>query len=258
MADEKKTIQNKSKLFAICIFIALGIGLTEVVAYGFQAIFGISNPILWGLMFIFESLLWGVIIFGIVLISPPFRRFILRMFGADTDKSEIPKTTAKQEQVINNPTQEKTDIFELIQLVDCHKYHLFRYYDVYRGAVSPFFAVFIGLLFLIEVLTFGSRYILGTMTDLDIVVIVLSFIAAFTAFLSLMAQVGERNMIEVRFKRALKLKQFTEAEKPFLKALIKLRSRNPETDLEQIYKIYPDMFTNEKLLERLYHEKLFG
>lgn len=82
--------------------------------------------------------------------------------------------------------------------------------------------------------------------------------ATFMAFFSLLAQVGERNMVEVRFKRALKLKQFTEDEKPFLNALIKLRSRNPNTDLELVYNMYPEMFTQKKLLEKLYAEKLFG
>ena len=66
-------------------------------------------------------------------------------------------------------------------------------------------------------------------------------------------------MIDVRFKRALGLKQsFTEDEKPILKALIKLRSRNPEMDLERFYNMHPEMFKKEKLLEKLYADKLFG
>jgi hypothetical protein len=155
----------------------------------------------------------------------------------------------------------KTDkevIVDLIHLVDCHKKHLFKTYDVFRGTLSITLISFIIVLFSIEVIAIIDRLLFGTMNDVDIIIIALSLIAAFMAFFSFVAQIGERNMVDVRFERALKLKNFTETEKPLLKALIKLRSRNPKTDLEQIYTMHPEMFTKEKLLERVYEEKLFG
>jgi len=37
-----------------------------------------------------------------------------------------------------------------------------------------------------------------------------------------------------------------------LKALIKIKAKNPEFDLEQIYNMNKPMFTKEKLLEKLF------
>lgn len=154
--------------------------------------------------------------------------------------------------------KEEDIVLGLIRFVDNHKRHLFMYYDVYRGKVSLTLIGFIGILFLTEVVVIGDRYILGTMNDVDIVVIALSAIAVFTAFLSLMAQIGERNMVDVRFERALKLRQFTADEKPLLYSLVRLRSRNPKADLQQIYNMHPKMFTKERLLEKMYDETIFG
>jgi hypothetical protein len=154
----------------------------------------------------------------------------------------------------------KTDndvIVELIRLVDCHKYNLFKYYDVFGGGVSNILFSMIAILSsAVVVMTVGVFW--GTINIVEAIVITLTLIATFMAFFSFMAQIGERNMVDVRFERALKLKQFTEEEKPLLKALIKLRSRNPITDLELIYSTYPEMFTRKKLLERIYEEKMFG
>lgn len=56
-------------------------------------------------------------------------------------------------------------IVELIRLIDYHKRHLFKYYDVYRGTISLMLIAFIAILFLTEAIIIGDRYVLGTMTD---------------------------------------------------------------------------------------------
>jgi hypothetical protein len=48
--------------------------------------------------------------------------------------------------------------------------------------------------------------------------------------------------------------KFEENRKILLKALIKIKAKNPEFDLQQIYNMNPSMFTKERLLERLYEK----
>ena len=77
-------------------------------------------------------------------------------------------------------------------------------------------------------------------------------LAVIFAFFSLVFQTAEGNANDKRYERALGLRQFDENEKPLLKGLIKIKTKNYEFSLEQIYKINKEMFTNEKLIERLY------
>jgi hypothetical protein len=48
-----------------------------------------------------------------------------------------------------------------------------------------------------------------------------------------------------------KLRDFNDNDKLLLKALIKIKSKNEEFSLEQIYDMNPSMFTKEKLMEKL-------
>jgi hypothetical protein len=151
----------------------------------------------------------------------------------------------------------KTDdnvILELIRLVDCHKRVLFKNFDVFTGGWGITLISLIAiLLFVFGFLIIGG-VILNVLPIIDEIVVALSLLAVFFAFFSLLAQIGEINMNESRFKRALKLRQFKEDEKSILKALIKMRSKNPEFNLEQIYNMHKEMFTKEKLLEKLYEQ----
>ena len=157
------------------------------------------------------------------------------------------------------PEQKKKDenkIQELIKFVDSKKTDLFRFYDVFRGGIS------IWLLSLVIILIFGEFFALhgffrGTISDLNAFLLALTILALFFSFFSLITNIGERNIIEVRFNRALKMRPFTEAEKPFLDALIRMRSRNPKINLELIYQLNPKIFEKEKLLENLYKDKIY-
>ena len=63
--------------------------------------------------------------------------------------------------------------------------------------------------------------------------------------------VGRENMVRSNYSKALKLRQFNPNEKILLKALIKIKAKNLEFELEELYNVDDTLFTKEKLLERL-------
>jgi hypothetical protein len=143
-------------------------------------------------------------------------------------------------------------ILALVRLVDCHKRVLFKNFDIFSGAwgFTLFFLIVIFIFVFVFLIVGGV--ILNALSAIDELTLSFSLLAVFFAFFSLLAQIGENNMNETRFKRALKLKQFKEDEKTILMALIKIRSKNPEFGLEHVYSMHREMFTKEKLLEKLY------
>jgi hypothetical protein len=149
-------------------------------------------------------------------------------------------------------------IVELIRLVDKNKFELFKYFDVFRGDWGIMLTSLVITAILIFIFVYVVGVVLRILSFTDQLVLTLYPLTLFFAFFSLTTRIQEKHVMDIRFKRALGLKQFSEDEKPFLKALIKLRSRNPEMDLERIYNLHPEMFTQEKLLEKLYADKLFG
>jgi hypothetical protein len=75
----------------------------------------------------------------------------------------------------------------------------------------------------------------------------------FLAFVSIVIQTSEQNVIEARLKNASKIKKFTDREKPLFKALIKIKSQNKELKLGVLNAVDKetngDIFTENKLLE---------
>lgn len=137
------------------------------------------------------------------------------------------------------------EILELIQLVDSNKSNMFKWFDPFRGVVIfPFLALlyFFGFIWLFM--------IFSTANEVYKITIASSFLAFMVGFFSLFARFLEENVVDVNFKRFEK--SVEENEKPLLKALIKIKAKNREFDLEQIYKMNEAMFSKEKLLERLY------
>jgi hypothetical protein len=93
----------------------------------------------------------------------------------------------------------------------------------------------------------------GKISLVDSTVLEFTFIAVLFSFLSTIIQLGESSAVEVRFQKVLRLRpSFTENQKLILKALIKIRTKNDEFALEEVYKKNKDMFTVEKLMEKLY------
>lgn len=79
----------------------------------------------------------------------------------------------------------------------------------------------------------------------------LAFVSFMVAYFSLMVRSIEarRHIIKVNFKRIGTCVE--KNDKPLLKALIKMKVKNQEFGLEQIYNMNKSMFSKEKLLERL-------
>ena len=136
-------------------------------------------------------------------------------------------------------------IIRLIHLVDSNKSKLFRSLDFFRGnSTFPFITIMV-FLGLIEIYLF-----FGDAPSADKITIAISFLAFAVAYLSLSAYFAEANIVEVNFKRLERCVE--ENEKPLLKALIKIKAKHTEFDLEQIHNMNPSMFAEEELLEKLY------
>jgi len=151
--------------------------------------------------------------------------------------------------------QTRDEILDLIQLVDRSRdakgKPLFRRRDAFGGGFG--WAIFIiGTLFSL-VIFFGLLYDFGKISLVDLMVLDFTFITVLLTFLSSVIQLAESSMLEVRFKKALGLRpSFTENQKLILKALIKIKSKHDEFALGEVYKKNKDMFTKEKLMEKLY------
>lgn len=128
-------------------------------------------------------------------------------------------------------------------MIASNKDRLFRKFDVFYGSSSIFFILGLIYIFIEPVL------VVNTTSLVDKAVLVLSLVAVVTALFSLIVPFVKDNIIAKNFKR-LELCVEKE-EKPLLKSLIKMKAEN-SFDLEQIYNMNREMFTKEKLLERLY------
>jgi hypothetical protein len=142
--------------------------------------------------------------------------------------------------------QAKNDILELIQLIDRYKCHLFKWYDVFLGMVPILFAILVSYIVIEPLLIFGA------MPDIERILGGLALIAVVIALFTLVIPFIKEDVVRVNFKRILKLSCVEEDKKPLLKALIKIKAKNPEFDLEQIYNLNADIFIPKKLMEKLY------
>lgn len=163
---------------------------------------------------------------------------------------EARKLRGKQEEKPKEQKEETEEpyiktIIRLIRLVDRNKANLFKTLDIFRGEWTFPFTALIGYLIVIEVFLF-----FGIASTPEKITIAFSFLAFAIAYFSLMAHFGEENIINVNFKRLESCVE--ENDKPLLKALIKIKAKNREFDLEQIYSQNQSMFEREKLLEILY------
>ena len=135
------------------------------------------------------------------------------------------------------------EILKLAQLVDrSYRFTLFDFF--FRGSNAFAFIGFIGLFVLV------GFFLVIAPSVYDQIVVATSFSAFSIAFFSLLARFGEEHIVEVNFKRFGKC--VDKNKQPLLKALIKMKVKNQEFKLEQIYNMNESMFHKEKLLERLY------
>jgi hypothetical protein len=88
----------------------MSIFLVQVVGSAFQKyVIENKDPLSQVLMAIFSIALWGFLIFILFKISSPFRKFLLRMFGVDSDKTESNKEGIgkKEPENVKETEQEK-------------------------------------------------------------------------------------------------------------------------------------------------------
>lgn len=141
--------------------------------------------------------------------------------------------------------QSKNEILELIQLVDSN--FKFGYYELLlcremRFLFIPFFALLILVwIIMVSEASKGITIILS---------IVLSFLAFVIALFSWLERSQNTYVVRVNYDRLSN--GIEENKKPLLKALIIMKAKNEEYNLERIYKMNESMFTKEKLLEKLY------
>lgn len=143
------------------------------------------------------------------------------------------------------PKDGKDKILELIRWVDKQKGSLFKRFDAFHGLTVLLIVVGVWLFPVMILLLFG------TFSVVDKMIIGLSFVGVVVAFFALLAQFGRENMVTANYSKALKLRQFNPNEKILLKALIKIKAKNLEFELEELYNVGDTLFTKEKLLERL-------
>ena len=159
-------------------------------------------------------------------------------------------TTENSPENLTEKTRKPQDkILELVNWVEENEKQLFRWRDVFYHLGW--------LLLLLSVVTFGipELMIFINATNPEKIIVLLSIVAILLAFLSMVTQVSERNIVEARTKHALKIRAFNEREKPLLKALIKIKSKNTEQKLSILYAIDKEangnIFTEKNLLEIL-------
>ena len=158
-----------------------------------------------------------------------------------TDKENL------QRDLLRKPKQPEDKILELVNWIDEHEKQVIRPQDIFfnwKGALL----LLVGVSFaIVEVLNFI------TSTNIDKIFTLLTLIVIFLAFISIVIQTTEQNVIEARLKNASKIKKFTDREKPLFKALIKIKSKNKEFKLGILYALDEetngDIFTENKLLE---------
>ena len=169
--------------------------------------------------------------------------------------------------------QTQVHILDLVEWIDGKQTELFQKNDSLKGSMRGVIIGLVVFFFVIWLVTYEytvSSVLKGQFSfNVEIIVIsnLIPALAIVIAGLSLFAPHFEKNEIEVRYERALdsrkkevlsqgkesKLREFTDNERPFLKALIEIRSKNEGFTLKQLYDLDKTntVFAKEKLLERL-------
>lgn len=110
--------------------------------------------------------------------------------------------------------------------------------------------------FIFEIIAIiGLIVIIAANHSISLVDIIIVFFAGLAIILSLgqfVIESAKEDAIYANYKSALKKFKPSENEKPILKALIKMKPKHTKFTLAEIRTISPELFTKEKLLEKLY------
>jgi hypothetical protein len=150
------------------------------------------------------------------------------------------------------------DIKKLIELVDTRfERRLWLVYlrnKLVIGLIISY-AVVIGIIwYLLYFLSLAVAQVQGE----SLISSLIGLVAALISFIALVTNIPrillpeERLdfLVDYNFRKMEKEKEVNESERPFIKALIKMRSKNPEFDLKSIAN--KELFDENRLLERLY------
>jgi len=152
--------------------------------------------------------------------------------------------------------QTKDDVLKLIRLIDRNKDRIFRRFDIFRAI--PFSMMSVTLIVLIfwvvlSMFSFGSNVYQVVTLTIVLIGFMINFFLYFERFREeVVVRVNFREIVRICAEKEKFERQRLEDDRPLLKALIKIKARNWEFDLKQIYEFNKDMFIPEKLMERLY------
>ncbi len=138
-------------------------------------------------------------------------------------------------------------INDLIKKIDEEK-ALFTTIDFFRVFRTIFLYLVVILFFVIP-----TEYI-PSISLADRLIIFFAGLAVLLSLIQLQIPSINEKVINVMYSRAVENFKVSKDDKPLLKALIKMKSEDNDFTLAEIRKIYPKMFTKEKLLERLYEQ----
>ena len=140
-------------------------------------------------------------------------------------------------------------ILELIRLVDS-KYQK----SIWHSLGNPYFIILIVLIITLVGGRFYTEVYLGVARDftgdLDIVI---PLVALLIAFLAVFEGAEDRASINGNYKKLKKAQIVNGTNETILKSLIMMKTKQPEVNLEQIYCLNVELFTLEKIVERLYN-----
>jgi hypothetical protein len=142
-------------------------------------------------------------------------------------------------------------IEDLIQKIDDEKALFNPLYelDVYNSTVT-----FTVLLFIAAIVILALPNSFAPL--IERVTLFIAVIAIFFAFAGILVQDLRDIVVTTNFKKAVqkfKIDEKEEEKRLLLMALIKMKATNHYSKLGVAKKLHEDMFTKEKLLERLYH-----
>jgi low affinity Fe/Cu permease len=197
--------------------------------------------------------LWNTVItlvaLGAVIITTCILYALKNKISKTKKESESSKPEALKLDKVKVTENTTFDISELISWFDDNELKVIKPQDIFFNWKRSFFLVFIVLFVIIEFTSFISA------STMERIMTLLTAVAIFLAFMTIIIQTGEDNMIEGRLKNASKLRTFNDKEKAIVKALIKIKTKNEELKLKVLYAMDKesngDIFTEKKLLESI-------
>ena len=175
MPNRNKRVKENLKLFVTGVYIALAIALTQIISSAVQKIDTVNSFFVFN--FIFIIFLYGFFIFILIKFSKPFRNFLFRMFGVQSENPKedpphnnevliIPQKTqiSKERLSIKDALKKYLDLILLAVLISI----------VIQGAYDAFFYSMKGDVWD----AFNSLYAMGLVVGIIIAIILWLYVGA--------------------------------------------------------------------------------